>query len=102
MIVYFSTQQTVIECCIHIATTQYQRHTASAYTDLSNHSNEAIMFTWIKRFIITASFLALITTNILTLTSTAFNAALSGLMGTYLGVRTVTGATRQCHTGRCV
>ena len=47
------------------------------------------MFTWIKRFIITASFLALIATNILTLTSTAFNTALSGLMGTYLGMRTV-------------
>jgi hypothetical protein len=34
-------------------------------------------------------FLALITTNILTLTSTAFNAAVSGLMGTALGIRTV-------------
>jgi hypothetical protein len=37
------------------------------------------MLTWIKRLLLTASFLALITTNILTLTSTAFNAALSGL-----------------------
>jgi hypothetical protein len=34
-------------------------------------------------------FLALITTNVLTLTSTAFNTALSGLMGTALDVRTV-------------
>jgi hypothetical protein len=34
-------------------------------------------------------FLALIATNILTLTSTAFNAAVSGLMGTALGIRTV-------------
>jgi hypothetical protein len=42
-----------------------------------------------KRLILTASFLALITTNILTLTSTAFSAALSGLMGTALGIRTV-------------
>jgi len=33
--------------------------------------------------------LALITTNILTLTNTVFNAALSSLMGTALGVRTV-------------
>jgi hypothetical protein len=47
------------------------------------------MFTWIKRLIITATLLALIATNILTLTSTAFNAALSSLMGTYLGVRTI-------------
>jgi hypothetical protein len=47
------------------------------------------MFTWIKRLIIAATLLALIATNILTLTSTAFNAALSSLMGTYLGVRTI-------------
>jgi len=37
----------------------------------------------------TGSRVALIGTNILALTSTAFNAALSGLMGTALGVRTV-------------
>jgi hypothetical protein len=49
------------------------------------------MITWTKRLLLTASFLALITTNILTLTNTAFNAALSGLMGTALGVRTVSG-----------
>ena len=47
------------------------------------------IFTWTKRLILTASFLALISTNILTLTSTAFNAAVSGLMGTALGIRTV-------------
>jgi hypothetical protein len=47
------------------------------------------MITWTKRQLLTASFLALITTNILTLTSTAFNAAVSGLMGTALGIRTV-------------
>jgi hypothetical protein len=47
------------------------------------------MLTWTKRLLLTASFLALITTNILTLTSTAFNAAVSGLMGTALGIRTV-------------
>ena len=47
------------------------------------------MLTWTKRLILTASFLALITTNILTLTNTALNAAVSGLMGTALGVRTV-------------
>ena len=47
------------------------------------------MITWTKRLLLTASFLALITTNLLTLTNTAFNAALSVLMGTALGVRTV-------------
>jgi hypothetical protein len=47
------------------------------------------MLTWTKRLFFTVSFLALITTNILTLTSTAFNAAVSGLVGTALGIRTV-------------
>ncbi len=47
---------------------------------------------WTKRLIITASFLALITTNILTLTNTAFNAALPGVMGAALGIRTVSSA----------
>ena len=47
------------------------------------------MITWTKRLLLTLSFLALLATNILTLTNTAFNAALSGLMGTALGIRTV-------------
>ena len=47
------------------------------------------IITWTKRLILTLAFLALIATNILTLTSTAFNAALSGLVGTALGLRTV-------------
>ena len=47
------------------------------------------IITWTKRLLITTTFLALLATNILTLTSTAFNAAISGLMGTALGVRTV-------------
>jgi membrane associated rhomboid family serine protease len=47
------------------------------------------IITWKKRLLLTATFLALLATNILTLTSTAFNAALSGLMGAALGVRTV-------------
>jgi len=51
-----------------------------------------IMLTWTKRLLLNASFLALLTTNILTLTSTAFNAAVSGLMGTALGIRTVSSA----------
>jgi hypothetical protein len=50
------------------------------------------MITWTKRLILTASFLALIATNILTLTNAAFNTALSGLMGTALGIRTVSSA----------
>ena len=37
-------------------------------------------------------FAGLMASNLLTLTSTAFNSALSGLAGTYLGVRTVSGA----------
>ena len=47
------------------------------------------MITWTKRVLLTASLLALITTNILAFTSTAFNTAVSGLMGTALGIRTV-------------
>ncbi len=47
------------------------------------------IITWTKRLILTLTFLALIATNFLTLTSTAFNAALSGLVGTALGIRTV-------------
>jgi hypothetical protein len=47
------------------------------------------IITWTKRLIITLTFLALIASNILTLTSTAFNAVLSGLVGTALGLRTV-------------
>ena len=49
------------------------------------------MFTWTKRLLLTVSFLALITANILTLTSAAFNTAVSGLLGTALGIRTVSG-----------
>lgn len=51
-----------------------------------------IMFNLIKRLLLTASFLALIITNVLTLRSTAFNAAVSGLMGTALAIRTVSSA----------
>jgi len=50
------------------------------------------MITWIKRLLLTFSFLALIITNILTLTSAAFNAAISGAIYTALGIRTVTSA----------
>lgn len=47
------------------------------------------MITWTKRLLLTCTILGLLATNVLTLTSTAFNAAVSGLMGTALGVRTV-------------
>jgi len=52
------------------------------------------MMTWTKRLILTLSFLALIATNVLTLTNAAFNAAVSGLMSTALGVQTVSDALR--------
>ena len=52
------------------------------------------MLTWIKRLLLTTSFLVLIAGNVLTLTHTAFNAALSGLLGTALGVQTVSDALR--------
>ena len=49
---------------------------------------------WAKRLLLTLSFLALIVTNVLTLTNSAFNAALSGLMSTKLGVQTVSDTLR--------
>jgi hypothetical protein len=52
------------------------------------------IMTWTKRLVLTTSFLALIATNVLTLTNTAFNATLSGLMGTALGIRTVSSMTQ--------
>ena len=50
------------------------------------------MITWIKRLLITCTLLGLLASNVLTLTSTAFNAAVSGFMSTALGVATVTDA----------
>ena len=58
------------------------------------------LFSWTKRLILTGSFLALIATNILTLTSTAFNAAVSGLMGTAFGIRTVSSMMQTKLTAR--
>jgi len=52
------------------------------------------MMTWTNRLILTLFFLALIATNVLTLTNAAFNAAISGLMGTALGVQTVSDVLR--------
>jgi hypothetical protein len=48
------------------------------------------LITWTKRLVLTCTILALLASNVLTLTSTAFNAALSGLITGALGVRTVT------------
>ena len=53
------------------------------------------MIKWIKRLLLTATFLILIATNVLTLTSAAFNTALSGLMSTALGIQTVSEALRR-------
>ena len=47
------------------------------------------MITWTKRLLLTCAILGLLATNVLTLTSTAFNAALSGFMSTAMGVATV-------------
>ncbi|MEP5566451.1 MAG: hypothetical protein ABJN62_01330 [Halioglobus sp.] len=50
------------------------------------------MIIWTKRLLLTFTIAGLLTTNILTLTNAAFNAAVSGLMGTALGIRTVSSA----------
>ena len=52
------------------------------------------MITWAKRIFLTLILLALVASNVLSLTHTAFNAALSGLVSTALGVSTVSGALR--------
>ena len=50
------------------------------------------MITWTKRLLLTCTILGLLATNVLTLTSTGFNATVSGFMSTALGVATVTEA----------
>lgn len=50
------------------------------------------MITRTKRLLLICAILGLLATNVLTLTSTAFKAALSGFMSTALGVATVTEA----------
>ena len=47
------------------------------------------MFAPVKNLVLCFMFLGLIGTNVLTLTSTAFNTAISGLLATSLGVKTV-------------
>lgn len=47
------------------------------------------MFRWIYRFILVCAFLALLTTNVLTLTSTAVNGILSTALATTMGIQTV-------------
>ena len=69
------------------------KHLANPYTK-SFKEVLSQMIPWTKRLLLTASFLALIATNILTLTHTAFNAALSGLVGTALVIRTVSSMTQ--------
>ena len=48
-----------------------------------------MLMTWTRRLIFTMTLLGLLTSNVLTLTSSAFNAALSGAMSTTLGITTV-------------
>tara|TARA_R110002073_G_scaffold260089_5_gene423059 strand:+ start:90 stop:545 length:456 start_codon:yes stop_codon:yes gene_type:complete len=45
---------------------------------------------WLRRLFLSAVLLTLLITNVLTLTSTAFNAALTGLVATAVGITTVT------------
>ena len=52
------------------------------------------ILTYSKRLILTVSFLGLIATNVLTLTHSAFNAAVSSLMGTAFGIQTVSDVLR--------
>jgi hypothetical protein len=49
------------------------------------------MIKWLRRLFLTAVILTLLITNVLSLTSTAVNAALTGLVATALGISTVTG-----------
>ena len=49
------------------------------------------MARWIKRLLLAGLIVGLLASNVLTLTSSAFNAALSGALATVTGVRTVTG-----------
>lgn len=47
---------------------------------------------WTRRLLLTATIAGLLATNVLTLTSAAFNSAVSGMLASTLGVRTVSGA----------
>jgi hypothetical protein len=51
--------------------------------------------TWLWRLTILLAFTASIASNVLTLTSAAFNTAISGALSAALGVQTVTGALNQ-------
>jgi hypothetical protein len=75
----------------------HQAHHLDRYTDRCiNENNTEIppmkILTWTRRLLLTTIILALIATNVLTLTSTAFNAAISGLLSTALGIQTVSSA----------
>ena len=54
------------------------------------HIKENVLIKWLRRLFITAIILVLLITNVLSLTSTVFNATLTGLMATAMGVKTVT------------
>ena len=53
-----------------------------------------------RRLLFSLAFLGLIATNVLTLTSTAFNAALSGLLSTAFGISTVADAMNTRLAGK--
>ena len=52
------------------------------------------LLTWLKRLLIALLFLTLLAINFLTLTHTAFNATLSSLLATALGIQTVSNVLR--------
>ncbi|EED34862.1 conserved hypothetical protein [Luminiphilus syltensis NOR5-1B] len=58
------------------------------------------MLTWTRRLFLTGVILSLLITNLLTLTSVAFNAALSGVISTAAGVQTVADVMSQRLTGK--
>ena len=53
---------------------------------LQEDGKRSIMITWSKRLLLTCTILGLLASNVLTVTSTAFNVALLGLMGTAYGL----------------
>jgi hypothetical protein len=54
---------------------------------LEKDGKYSIMITWTKRLLLTCTILGLLATNVLTLTSAAFNTALSGITSTAPGSR---------------
>ncbi len=68
-----------------------QRHTLR-YLSIATGAHIMKLITHTRRAFTALAFLGLLTSNVLTLTNSAFNAALSGLMGTAFGISTVADA----------